>query len=138
MSQPITNEIPANKNIRAWKYDPIIFSTKSAHIKADTLNYPDWFPTGLLLQEDWVGSGFLKPYEWWTETPVWVLIEPVSIEDYQRYLQWLAWSIDWTAWIRITVDYRGKFVKANVIWWDDNAKTKLEAKEMENWTVVQF
>ena len=135
MPQIVTNEIPGTKNIRACKYDTAIFSTKSAYIKADTLNYPQGFPAGLMLQEDW---DFLKPYLWGIEIPVWILVDPVTIEDYQRYINGLAGNIDWTAWIRVAVDFRGKFLKENLTWWDDNAKEKLEAKEMQNWKIVQF
>ena len=135
MAQIVTNEIKWTKNIRASKYDSIIFNTKWAYIKADTLNYPTWFPAWLLLQADW---DFLKAYEWWDNVPVWVLVDPVTIEDYKRYINWLSGNINWTNWIWISVDFKGKFVKANIIWWDDNAKTKLEARELENWTVVQF
>ena len=121
------------KNVRALAYDQWHFQTIHDHIKADDTEFPAWLTKGQVLAKysSWDKSGFWTKYNpaWtdWEDVAMGILVESVSLEEIQNPKD-NTWD-DADPTVRIIIDIKWTFVKDNLLDWDADAQTDLNAQD---------
>ena len=122
------------KNVRALAYDQWHYQTITGHIKASDTDFSAWLEKWqvVALYTWWADVWLWTKYNdatWadWAEIAKWILAEEVSLEEIQNPKD-NVWD-DQAPTVRIVIDIKGTFIKDNLIDWDANAQTDLNAQD---------